>query len=614
MNHRTRGSSRIAPGSPARALRAEPRPEPSLGVRRWSWVHLALLVVLALAAGLRFSGISRVGLRCDDEGAYAVDARLWHRCAATLTDTQALGAIRRGDKEAFKRRINAIGVDFTDRYRKSCQGYTFLGALLMFVTGDAASALLVTNALCGTLAVLLAYMLGAVLFDRSAGLCSALLLAVSPYHLMYCRGAFTEATAGCFILAGFVAWAWGRRHGWSWRRTYGLSGLAIGYASTCHYRSACFLLILLLVDLLATRAGEAEERPARPRWRSTLRRWIWLGVGAAIPLLAIEAVFLAARLAASLSDSRLPLMTFLQASWWRLKAESVGMGGTAGRLFNAQVPWAYAGYVVHWHGLTASVAALLAVAAVLRAKGAAKTPAVVVLATIAMLLFQKHIVARAFSPAIPFLCLCLGAGLGWLITAAKTPPRHRPVVALVLTALVACTAGMQSWRLVGRRSQLADACAFLAERGAATVAVPWGTPKYRIYLDGTGVEVIGYRWRGSAEELPAQLRSRGVRWMITDHQRWHYKRSHSGVGEPAFHWWRTVDRQLKQEARLIAEFAHLSTQRWEFLAEGPGPQFVPEMTESGGGSLRIYDLQAAPTTTGEVETIATAPSGLGDQS
>jgi hypothetical protein len=98
--------------------------------------HVAVLLgILVLAAGLRFGGITDVGIRFVDEGAYAGDARLWHRCAKTLASTEAIGAILSGDKGTLKQAMDREGVDFSARYLKPSQGYTFFGALTMFVAG-----------------------------------------------------------------------------------------------------------------------------------------------------------------------------------------------------------------------------------------------------------------------------------------------------------------------------------------------------------------------------------------------------------------------------------------------------------------------------------------------
>ena len=162
---------------------------PAARVRGWEnqWSAVALVGIIAVASLLRLGGISEVGIRFDDEGAYVGDARLWHRCAATLLDGEAIRALRRHDKPAFQARLDAHGVDFGARYLKPSQGYTFLGALSMFVFGDRPAALLTLNALCGILTVAVVFGIGATLFNRPIALFAALLLAVSPYPLLYCR-------------------------------------------------------------------------------------------------------------------------------------------------------------------------------------------------------------------------------------------------------------------------------------------------------------------------------------------------------------------------------------------------------------------------------------------
>ncbi|MCH8242143.1 MAG: hypothetical protein IH897_05970, partial [Planctomycetes bacterium] len=122
-----------------------------------SWVYAGLAVVVVTASILRFAGITNVGIRFDDEGAYVGDARLWHRCARVLTDGPSISAAMRGDKATLKNRMADIGIDFSARYAKPSQGYTFLGAAAMFAVGDRPAALLVMNAVSGVLAVIVLY-------------------------------------------------------------------------------------------------------------------------------------------------------------------------------------------------------------------------------------------------------------------------------------------------------------------------------------------------------------------------------------------------------------------------------------------------------------------------
>ncbi len=555
------------------------------------WHRSALAAVLLVAATLRFGGIAQVGIRFDDESWYASDARLWHRCARVLTDAEALQAIRHQDKPTLQDRMDRIGVDFRQRYNKPCQGYTFLGALMMFVVGDSPTALLVTNALCGTLAVAVVYALGVLLFGRSVGLCGAFLLAVSPYHLVYSRSALAEASAGLFILLAALFWALGRSGRWSWRKGFVWSGVALGFAITCHYRSAYVPPLLLLADLLLIRRREPVSDAAPP---GALRRAIWLSVGTALPLLGLEAVFRAARLGASVTDSFLPVTTYLEACWdyFLIVKRDVGGGeGVAG--WNPQVLWVYAGYFIHWHGVAAGALTLIGLLVVIRAPGAARWLAIFVLTTGGILLCQRFTVARALSTVVPFATLCLAAGVQAIVMRCKPSARAVAPLTLLLTVLVAEPGLVNSLDLYKKRSSIEDACAFLAARRADSVAVPMDPRKYTLYLEDRDIDGVRARpkhWSNAVEPALANLRRTGVRWLITDPQHWHC-RSLDKPWDITFRWWQAMEEHLANNAVLVAEFPHMSDQRWEFMSEGSAFGHLHEMKALGGGPLRIYDIQ-----------------------
>ncbi len=563
----------------------------SAGSCRITRVHwLALGAVLVLAGGLRFGEITQVGIRFVDEAAYANDARLWHRCARVLTHPDAIQAVFHGDKERFQKRMNACGVDFGARYLKPNQGYTFLGAAAMFVVGDRPEALLVLNALLGTIAVLALYALAATLFNRTIALVAALLLSISPYHLVYCRSALADTSTGAFILAGALFWALGHRGMWSWRRAYLLSGLALGWAITCHYRSAYVPAILILTDLMAARQVPTDDRSAWQCWRNVLRRWIYLAVGVAVPLLTIEAVFRAARLAAAISDSGLPLATYWEGGWHWVKLQFFWNSAAASGSILTHRLLTLPTYFIHWHGVAAAGLGSIGLFIALRTKGAAKLPAVFVIVSFLIVVLQSYTVARTLSVVVPFMCLCLAVGLQRFINAAKAWRRIQPVWAVVLTALVIAPALLNSARLYGKRSNLADACAFVADRGGrVAVFDEW---KYPLYLQPSDtVNRLALRDVVGADEVLDHLRGIGVRWMIADPQYWHY-RGDNFPWNRVFERWKTIYGCLDRNAVCVAEFDHMADYRWEFLAEGPGVQYLEEMTRAGAGRLRVYDLSA----------------------
>lgn len=573
------------------------------------WSAVALVGIITVASTLRLGGIGEVGIRFDDEGAYVGDARLWHRCARVLLDGDALRAVAHRDKKAFQARLAAHGVDFAARYIKPSQGYTFLGAATMFVIGDRPAALLVLNAVCGVLTVVVLYGLGALLFNRPIALCAALFLAVSPYHVVYCRSAMTESTTAFFATLGLLVWVCGIKRGWSAARTYGLSGLLVGYAATCHLRSLYVVGILVLTEMLIFRWRDAMRDGLGAPIRQGLKRWSCFLVGLALPALTIEAVFLSARIAATASDSFLPLATYFEAfrEWFRFGKDyyAIEAARTAGTFGVSGVT--YLTYLLERHGAVAVTLSAVGLIAGLFKPGLARLPALLVLVTIALLWNGPSVIARALSTAVPEICLCSAVGLAALAGLLRRRVLLRNAVLTVLAVLVVGSGTRASMRLCRERSSVADACRFLASRGPAVAAVPIDTyhkSKYWLYLEGSDVTI-----RNDAvdrTESPAEVlrrwRGEGVRWLVMDAQRWHSREFPEGPRNQLFDWWERMNGHLVGQAYIAAEFPHISGFCREFLDEGPGPAFVGEMMAAQAGRLRIYDLQAD-------QTVASMPPG-----
>ena len=552
------------------------------------WHRFALVLVIALAAFLRFDGITDVGIRFEDEGLYMSDARLWHRCALLLTDATALQAALNRDKKAYQNRMAEIGVDFTARLRAPSQGYTFLGALVMFVTGDRPAALLLVTALCGTLTVVIVYFLCSLWFDRWTALLAALCLAVSPAHLTYSRLALTNATGGMFMLMGVLVWAFGRSRQWSSAKTYVLSGIPFGYAVACHWSLGYICALPIFVDLVgAWQSGRSSGHPPLSATWAALKKSGWLVVGVGIPLLLIEAVFTAARLAATITDSYLPVESFFGTAVFCLKKQLDHNLLESGSADHLAVAASHLGYFLHWHGAIGALLAVLGFIVLLRATGRGKFVALMVTVSILLILSQRFHMARSQCGVLPFACICIAGGIVWLSRVL------RPIVAARATAAAAALlfivpAFYNCSTLVAKRSSLADACDYVRAAGNGTALVP-NFRRYWIYLEGSGSSVVSAETLSrdeSAGKTIAHLRQRGVRWVFTDPQRWHH-------GAEERRWWNDIDRILDDESQLVARFPHLSDYRWEFMAEGTwGMSLLGAMVSSGAGPIRIYDLQA----------------------
>lgn len=573
------------------------------------WHAGALLIVLLVGGWLRLGGITEVGVRYDDEAAYVMDARLWHRCARLMMDPAAIGATLEGDKKAVKQRMAALGIDFDLRYRKPCQGYTFLGALMMFAVGDDPAALLALNALAGTLALVVVYELATLWLGRLIGLAAALILAVSPYHLVYCRTALADATASLFVLVGVLAWAVAHQRPRVWSKAYLIAGAALGYAAICHIRTAYVAPVLFLLEAWQVVRSTNTAPPAVGQAAPLSRRWLRLALGFAVPIVAIETCFWTARLAVYLADAYLPLPTMLEIAWFNVNQElRLSRPALAGPV-NLGAPAAYARFFLHWHGIAAATLGIIGLVALLRFKTTAKAAAILVVAPIIILTGQHFVMARAPSSAVPLMCLCVAVGIGNLVKIIGLSGPSKAVVAVCLVAVTMITAVPQAWAVHGKRSHLEQACAFVQRREGA-ILVPFDTchrSKYLLYLNAINSRVVrrNVHRLGSPGEVLGALRREGVRWVMTDPQVWHLRDPYLPKALEVFWWWHGFNRELARSAVLAAEFPHLSNYRWEFLAEGSGVDLLPDMVQKNGGPLRIYDIASGQATPDPQRTGAT---------
>jgi hypothetical protein len=565
------------------------------GASRFSLV--LLLAALIFGSWLRHQDVTRVGVRFDDESWYVSDARFWHRGARTLLHRDGLAALARGDKQALAERLNTERVDFRDRYPKSCLGYTFPAALLMFAVGDGPEALTLLSAVAGSLSLVVLYCLALALFDRAAALGAVILLACSPYHLLYSRLALTDATTGLFVLLGVLLWTYGWR-GTRPRGAYLASGLAFGVAFASHHRSLPALAILLAADWLfgrpwLSRSAQVLGRNAPDSAPRFGRRAAWLLAGFALPLMVLEGLLGSAQMLAARWNAYWPVPTFWNAIWdyAGILLERIGLGEAT--LGNPSVVAAYAEYVIHWHGLLFALFLALGLVVLVRAPGRAKYPAILIVLTVLLLTSQRYVVARALSPLLPFLCLAAALGIRSIVGRVLAGTRQaEPCVAAA--ALVLALPGLaRSLEVTNKRSQVADACAFLIEQGDGAAVVPMNARKYEIYLEHSHVKLqsLGFdRVADPPEAVLAELRRNGVRWMVTDPQHWHCLRP-SPPDHGVFDWWERMEITLNRSARLAAEFPHLRDFRWEFLAEGWGLSGLKAMTDRGAGAIRVYDLR-----------------------
>lgn len=564
------------------------------GSRRRLVTPIALAVIVSVGGWLRIGGVDQVGIRFEDEAAYYADARLWYRCAQVAMDPVAIAALAAGDKEILRARVEHAGVRFQDRYRKPSQGFTVLGSAMMFVVGEGPGALVTVSALMGTASLILVYLIGAAICGSTVGLISATVLALSPYHLLYSRGAFADATLIFFCLLGVYWWIRGIGEN-RWNRTATiLAGLSFGYALTCHYRSGYLIGVLALVEVVRV-VGDTTSL-TRNGLRALMSRWLTFGLMVLVPASAIELVFRFGQVAAWACEAQFPLRTYFESAYGYALAEraaGVNAGGGSFWGINLAALQGFVMYLNHLQGIPACALCGVGVIALGFRRGVKALPAVVVVVTLALLACQPFVVARGFSLALPFFAICTAVGLARVSTwMARRRTVALAVVSAALVALVVVPV-LESTSAIRRRgSQLDDACAFLSSAGGGRAVVAEDTTKYDMLKGGTVELVVGrhYRASGSPGEMLRKMREDGIRWVIADPQRWHFRDARFARRDGVFFWWQEMEELLRVQAKLVFETRCTEGDMWEFLAEGPGLAYLEEMSRRGDGVIRIYEL------------------------
>ncbi|HEX8522369.1 MAG TPA: glycosyltransferase family 39 protein [Tepidisphaeraceae bacterium] len=215
---------------PQEIIPAENRERSALPVR------LALLLILLIAASLRFYHLGRHSLWFDE----GLTARLLR---APLPDM-----------------LHAITT-----YEQTPPLFYFLLRPVVALLGDSESILRLPSAIYGTLSVLALYLATQRAFNTAAALTSALLLALSPYHVAYSQEARAYAL---FVLltilsSDLLMRAFQRRRGWI-DALYILTSTALLYT---HLYGIFVLAAHHVAWLVSTAAHRKAPRPLDlPRW------------------------------------------------------------------------------------------------------------------------------------------------------------------------------------------------------------------------------------------------------------------------------------------------------------------------------------------------------------
>lgn len=421
-------------------------------VRAFFWA------VLLVAAAFRLAAIDRASFFHYDEGEVS-------RCATGPAVAVRWALERAWNGEPFSPeslRAEYVRHGFPYARTSARPGHLALVALSMVLVGisDLSAILLSAAAGIGTVALVFLTLRAAAPERPRLAFWAALFLALSPDHVFFSRSGFGHVTAGFFLALAVLLHARDRLrpvpvHAFA-------TGLAAGYAFTCHFNVAWILAALFAGDAWDTLSREEGKR-LRP-WFS---RWTRIAAGAAVAPLAFQFATLAARTAFPrwLPDQT----TYLE-----------DLRGQWSHLFHYCNPRAVSTslfYAVHWirteGGLSFAAAAAGTILA-LRGKGTDlagrwffRTVALLVWVPFLSMSGMNWKVARTLVPVLPFASVLAG------LAVASWRPVSRGGRGLRAAAVSACLLqpAWTSFSYLGGHGHFRDAVRELEKQGREVLAV-----------------------------------------------------------------------------------------------------------------------------------------------
>jgi 4-amino-4-deoxy-L-arabinose transferase-like glycosyltransferase len=366
--------------------------------------HIALVLILALAVGLRFYKLTDRGLLQSDEGTSWLGART-QRAALDWVVGRIVGTTQMSLGEAL---IENGGTNPT--YAKP--GHDVMTVLASILIGMHDYTTLVVSAMLGGLTVLLVYLIVRRIHDNATGLIAAAVLATLNYHLVFSRSGFSHATAIFFEMLGLLLYLRSRAQEERANLWLCLAGLSIGYAFTCHYDQFYVPLVYGVFELAAW--YRSKNRSA------AVKRLLLLSSSMLVPLFMFEFIYGSAKMivyAIGMGDILAQtnfgrFMTYFEQVLNQVGSVAVGESATRDLLF-------YPKLLVYFDGYLAPALSLCGLAIALRGlrKGPLGDRIAVSLFTVGLLFWtlgSNLQFGRSFLLITPLLALFAARGITWL--------------------------------------------------------------------------------------------------------------------------------------------------------------------------------------------------------
>jgi len=220
---------------------------------RW----LALALILAVGASLRFINVLDAGIFSVDEGRYLLDGQ------SKLAEMQVWSGLIRGKIGEIRGEHEFLLEEFVPEAHARLARhapflpkvlFSYLVAGVMARTGFTVWAGNVVEAVFGVLMIWATYLLTSRVRNSRTGLIAAGMLAVSCYHVYFSRNAYPQCTSAFFLLVSVIL-----HHTWRLRRTpergaypvLGASGVCAGLAFLANFQAGGALPLLVAIHLLA---------------------------------------------------------------------------------------------------------------------------------------------------------------------------------------------------------------------------------------------------------------------------------------------------------------------------------------------------------------------------
>lgn len=466
---------------------------------------LLLAAILGLAIVLRFTGIRSVGFQISDEAMYARHGRFFRQLSVLKPADLQLGAknTERQEIARLKRvaaglveRWNRSGEDF---YNKPTFGHAVLTGAMMLLVGPADYAPHLVAACFGCATLLFVFLIARDLFGNVAAFFAVAFMAVSRYWLYYSRSALGETDSVFFLTAGL--WWYLRCVRRSTRDVphMALTGLLFGIGTVCHYRWMILFPAFLAIEWFFDKSGR------RARIKPGL---VALGCYA-VPMVLMEIPFYLMLLVSNMAE--MPL-NHIYTYFINLADVYLKSNQTA---FNLSVLFVYPLYYLLNDGILALAAALAGLVQLLRRRRGQDLALARYLGLVLLLLvFQRYVVERALSAALPVLAVLAGAGISgaveWLSERLRLP---RAAMLAIAAALVIGLGLFHSLPLLSARSGIREAAGFLRDQGATRVVFAseeLGKLAYTYYGSTFQVESAA-----DFSEVKGQAQA-GTRWLVFD--------------------------------------------------------------------------------------------------